>query len=222
MRCNSWRGWGIRIVAACVLAGCQPRIGPPPTALDPRAAEAMERFVAFSLDPARLPPPSLDPEVELEVDGVSARARLVRAEEASWNSWPGPRMRLFNHRWAWVVALRLEGEGAIGWVPEGTTLELNDPDTVLSPATHPDEVLSDLLFWALQQERADLGDELAARLRAAGPFRAAYLPSTGEDVLEGLLAFPAGDAAELHVVAARLTVGVEVEGEPSELVFVFP
>jgi hypothetical protein len=153
-----------------------------------------------------------------EVRGI---ARWIRAEEASWNAWPGRRMRLFNHRWAWVVHLDLEGPGTLAWQPSATTLELNDPSQRLTAAALPDEVLSDLVFWALQQERAASGDDLVSRLRAAGPFRAAYLPAAGERHLAGVIAFPAAEHAEQHVVAARLTVAVELDGEPMQMEFVF-
>lgn len=207
-------------VIALVIAGCGGRAPRPPQALPDEAAHAMDQFVAFALEPARLPPPSIDAApVRATAGPVVGEARLVRAEDASWNSWPGEELRLFNHRWAWVVEVDIDGPGHLEWLPRDTTLELNEPELRLAAAAHADDVLGDLLFWALQAERSDRGESLTTRLRAAGPFRGAYLPRHGVDGLQGLVAFPAAETADLHVVAARLTVPVRAAGKVHELVF---
>ena len=182
-------------------AGCGARRVPAPPPESGAVAGAMERFRTFALAPARVPPPSLDGGW---VGAAGARARLVRPEEAGWNAWADAEMRLFNDRWAWVAEVAIDAPGA-RWVAAGTTLELNDTTTVLRAASIADEVLGDLLFWAIEQQRHGLGEDLAARTRAAGAFRAAYLRAD-ERGLRGLIAFPAADHDGLHVVAARLTV----------------
>lgn len=202
------------------ISGCASRVPAPPPPLAAEAEDAMDRFVAFALEPARLPPPSIaDDPVRAASGPVVGEAHLVRAEEADWNSWPGEELRLFNHRWAWVIEVSIEGPGVLEWLPDDTTLELNEPDLRLAAAPHADDVLGDLLFWALQSERADRGESLTTRLRAAGPFRGAYLPLRGDGALAGVVAFPAAETSDLHVVAARLTVPVRAAGRVHELVF---
>ena len=79
------------------------------------------------------------------------------------------------------------------------------------------------------QEHFLLDGDLAARTRAAGPFRAAYLPPSGVDELVGVIAFPIQHndfehqlaLAELHVVAMRLTLQVRYEGGIHNLIYVY-
>ena len=186
--------------------------------------EAKSRFESFALDPARQPPPSIDLAWQAPQAGaVTARARLLLPEEAAWNQAPDGSPLLFNDRWVWLAEVELDAGPSATWVADETTLELNDPEMVLSAAAIADDVLGDLIFWALQEERAGLGEGLVARTRAAGGFREAYLPrrvAAGEP-LTGLVAFPAVDADGLHVVAARLTLAVDVEGRREQVVWVF-
>ncbi len=209
------------LVWAIAPCGCVGRrVGPPEPPTEDLTL-ALERFRAFSLAPARLPPPSVDPGWQaMTVDGISARARLVTPEEGGWNTWPGDELRLFNDRWAWLAEVEVEGPKGLLWDPSRTVLELNDDRHALTAAARADDLLGDLLFWALQQERTALGDDLVARTRAAGGFREAYLGPT-EQGLGGIIAFPAGEHDGLHVVAARLTLGVVVDGARRELVWVF-
>jgi len=184
----------------------------------------MERFRSFALEPARLPPPSVEPEAAAADAGLVGAATLRRPEDEAWNLGPDGAPVLFNDRWVWLVELELTSEEGkpISWVSDDTTLELNDPDTVLRAATTPDDVLGDLLFWALQQERAGVPGDLVARTRTAGGFRSRYLHRTGSDGhLEGLVAFPAAELDGLHVVAARLKVPVVHDGTTTTLVWVF-
>jgi hypothetical protein len=211
------------VVVGTVLGAChRPGVSPGSETREV-AAEGVESFRAFALDPARLPPPSLETRAEVEAGALRARAELVQPEQASWNQGPdGP--VLFNDRWAWLVKVHVEStEGKpISWVADQTTLELNDPDTVLVAARQPDDLLGDLLFWALQEERNGLPGDLVARTRTAGGFRTAYLPRTGSaGVLDGLIAFPAADVEGLHVVAARLKVPIVHDGATVPVVWVF-
>ncbi len=186
-------------------------------------SEQLESFRDYWLEPARVPPPTVDFEFQ-EIAGpgdVVARARPVRAEEASWNQWPGSEARLFNNRAVYLFQVEVLGESGIVWLPDSSSLEANTPDTVLPVVRNPDEVLAPLLVAALQQERWVLEGDLVDRTRAAGPFRAAYMPTARQEhLLSGLVAFFKVDP-EQHVVAMRLTLGVEVGGTAQDLVWVF-
>ena len=66
-----------------------------------------------------------------------------------------------------------------------------------------------VLRAALLQEGFGLDGDHVERTRAAGPFRAAYLPlGTAQAPLHGVIGFPLSDP-ERHVVALRVTVGVQ-------------
>ena len=209
--------------AVLVLGGCHRPGVPLSSGTREATSEGVAAFRAFALEPARLPPPSLEPVSEATEGALWGRAEVLRPEEAPWNRGPrGP--VLFNDRWVWLVHLHVaSSEGKpISWVADRTTLELNDPDTVLPAAPSPGDVLADLLFWALQEERAGLPGDLVARTRAAGGFRAAYLPRTGSDgVLDGVIAFPAAEAEGTHVVAARLRVPIVHDGSTRRMEWVF-
>jgi len=216
--------WVLCMAIALATMSCsRARVLPPaePTA---EPSEAIRAFRDFALAPARLPPPSVTMErVSVDGAGVRGTARVVRAEEEGWNAWPGRELRLFNHRWAWVVEVSVDGPEGMAWRPQGSRLELNDERTVLLPAPSADDVLGDLLFWALEQERHALGEDLAARTRGAGPFRARYLTQRSEaGRWEGVLAFPLGEHYDRHVVAARLTLAFDLPSGTEELVWVFP
>jgi hypothetical protein len=177
---------------------------------------------------ARTPPPSIDPEVRSAEDGtVRAVAAPLRPEDAPWNQWATGGARLFNDRVALLFSVRIEGTGPIRWVPAATRLEVNDAATSIGASSSGELLLGELLVNAYLEERHGLDGELVDRTRAAGPFRAEYLPLASADgVLEGVLAFPLvwdgraiGDA---HIVALRLTVGVVGERDgAATLVWVF-
>lgn len=190
--------------------------------------ERIAEFRGRALDPARIPPPSIDPGARVaEAGTVRATAAPLRPEDADWNRWPDGTARLFNDRAALLFAVRIEGTGPIRWVPAATRLEVNDPTTSLSVSSSGELLLGELLVNAYLEERHGLDGDLVERTRAAGPFRARYLPLAAADgVLEGVLAFPlvseGRPIGEDHVVALRLTVGVvgDVDGAAT-LVFVF-
>lgn len=194
-----------------------------------RALHGIQTYVSWALEPSRLQPPSLQMwESEVQVDGLVGVARVVRAEEASWNSWTSG-ARLFNNRVAHVVEVHIQGPADIQWVPWETRLEVNDPEFNLSAAASPEVLLSDLSYFAVEQERWVLEGDLVARTRAAGEFRSAWVAPTSAG-LDGVIAFPLMSAdledggmarAEMHVLALRLTVTVEVEGQRTALVWVF-
>ncbi len=202
-----------------------------------QAHAALERFIQFRLEPARLPPPSIHQPEAVATDGtLRGVARLLLAEEAPWNRWPGPTLRLFNNRAAHLFEVRVEAGGLpIRWIPERSYLELNVSGNAFRAAPTAEVLIEELLFWAFQQERALLDGDLVDRARAAGELRRVYLPLKPTTRLEGLIAFPLtrppwdarGDNPvepapyELHVVAMRLTIGLEVDGTPTELVWTF-
>jgi hypothetical protein len=172
--------------------------------------------------------------VHVAGDGVEATARLIRAEEAPWNGWVDGGPRLFNNAAALVIEVSVRAEGELAWAPDVTRLELNDERTAILAASSGELLLADLLLNAFLEERWALDGDLVDRTRAAGPFRAAYLPLVGVDgALDGVVAFPlyeggatptlgGGESlAGLHVVALRLTLGVVVDGRLRELVVVF-
>ncbi|MFT5455476.1 MAG: hypothetical protein ACI9K2_001955 [Myxococcota bacterium] len=195
-----------------------------------RVRSDIASFRQYALEPAGIAPPAVrTTEQRATSGGLDMLARLVPAESASWNAWPDGTARLFNNRVAHTIEIEISGDGAIGWIPSATTLELNDPETVLLAAPNPEVLLNDLHLLALQAERQLLDVELAERTRAAGAFRSAYLPPAGARSLQGVVAFPLWSAepgqqtalAELHVVAMRLTLTV-VDGDgPRSVEFVY-
>lgn len=172
-------------------------------------AEDLSRFERYWLAPARIAPPTVAFEWrEATADGLEARVRPLRPEEAEWNSWPGGHSRLFNNRAALLFEVVIEGSGPLRWVPEASTLELNDEASRIPAAASPDELLVPLLRAALVQEQYGVEGDLVDRTRGAGPFRARYLPlSATRPRLEGIVAFPL-EEPEQHVVAFRLTLRV--------------
>ncbi|HHO50731.1 MAG TPA: hypothetical protein ENK18_07600 [Deltaproteobacteria bacterium] len=191
-------------------------------------SQRLEAYRRESLEPARVAPMSIAHDTQrIEVGAVIARARSVRPEDAAWNRWASGGVRLFNNRAAHLFEIRVVGRGPLSWVPEHTQLELND-ETVIVPAAETTEaMLTDLLYMAFLEQRWSLEGDLVERARSAGPFRSAYLPLyQDEGALEGVIAFPllgpdGSSLADLHVVAARLTVQILVDGRPTELVWVF-
>jgi hypothetical protein len=200
-----------------------PRPGPPRSSVDRgEVVSALATFRDAALAPARIPPPSVSAAPAARDGGVVGEAHHIRAEEADWNRWSDGDARLFNNRAALVFRVRIEATGPLSWIPDGAVLELNDDRTALAAAPSAEVLLTDLLFHAYVEEQWAVEGDLVARTRAAGPFRAAYLPAVAEDgVLEGIVAFPLAEARALHVVAMRLTIPVRTAGGRRELVWIF-
>ncbi len=194
------------------------------------AEESIRRYIEWALLPSRLQPPALKVrEVHATNGALSGIARVIRAEDASWNQWPTAGARLFNNRVAHLVEVHIQAPNPVTWVPQETRLEVNSPNIRLPAAESPEVLLSDLSYFALEQERWVLEGDLVARTRAAGPFRGAWI-APADTGLEGVIAFPLMSAtledggrgrAEMHVLALRLTVTVEVAGDRRALEWVF-
>ena len=216
-----------RLIAAAVclvaLGSCgKGRRGSVVVEPDPFAQDDLADFVASWLEPVRTPITLVQTRPVLSrIADVEARARPLRPQQAEWNRWPDGTARLFNDRAGWLVELRLAGPHQLRWLPAGTGLELNEPGAPIRPARTPDVLLQPLLMGALEQERNFLQGDLMERTRAAGPFRAAYLPLSAQDqVLEGVIAFPTPGGPP-QVRSMRLTVAVAVDDRPESLVFVW-
>ena len=221
------------VLLACNLWSCaRARVGIVGADEQATVGADVAAFVHYALEPAGIAPPTVSWEDrEVVADGLVARLVPIRAEDAAWNRWPDGTARLFNNRVAHLFYVRVEGEGPLGWRPRGSTLELNDPDNRLVAAASAEDLLGELTFWAVMQERWLLDGDLAARTRASGPFRSSYLPLRVDgDVLEGIVAFPVqvvGDPgrsqvlADLHVVALRLTLQIDTPGGVVPLVWTF-
>lgn len=200
-----------------------------------QTVQVLERYVAYRLEPARLPPPSLSSRSqEIQIGELTARAELVLAEEAEWNAWPDGTSRLFNNTAAHLFDVSVEGGGhLLRWLPDTTRLELNVVGNAFPVAPTQETLLEELVFWGFQQERAVLEGDLASRARAAAGLRKAYLEPVYSDRIDGLIAFPlvatdtnrphldGQEPEQLHVVSMRLTLGVEIDGELDQLVWTF-
>jgi len=214
-----------RLIAfsALMLVSCHPRAWNVQHPAEQQAArEELDRFERLWLGPAHIAPPNVAFEGQEQADEqVTVSVRPLRPEDADWNTWPGPAVRLFNNRAALLFEVEAVGRGSLKWMPEGTFLELNTEGNPLDPARTPDEVLLPLLRAALVQEEWGLDGDLVERTRAAGPFRAAYLPTEAtRSPLRGVVAFPLPEP-ELHVVALRLTLAVEAPDGPHAFSFVY-
>jgi len=220
---------GLVLFSAFILTSCpRPRVPLVAYEAQQEALQHKEAYERYALHPSGLVPPGiLMTPLRAEATRVWGEATPLRPEDQTWNLWPDGGARLFNNRMAHVFRVTLQGEGVIGWIPEETTLELNDPSIRLVASGSPDGLLLDLLYFAKAQEDWILDGDLVARTRAAGPFRAAYLPARGDGVLEGIIGFPMSDngdplgVAETHVVAERLTVAVTTAEGIERLVWVF-
>ena len=194
----------------------------------------LERYERFRLEPAKVAPPSIgDRSAYVATGPLTGTAELVRPEDAEWNQWPGPTLRLFNNRAALLFQVEIASDEPVRWLPERTQLELNREGNVFRAAESQEVLLEDLLFWAYHQERNVLDGDLALRARAAGPLREAYMTAEEDALLAGLIAFPllqtvenerflkGGEPADLHVVSMRLTVGLETPQGRKQLVWLF-
>lgn len=207
------------------LSGCQrPQAHLVQPAHQEETARVLERYRTYRLEPARLPPPSLQREGTSTLGEVEGRVRLVLAEDAAWNDWPDGTARLFNNSAAHLFEVTLDGHGHdLCWIPPATTLELNVAGNTFKAAPTQEALLEELVFWGFQQERAVIDGDLADRARAAGDLRRAYLPTSCGPELTGLIAFPLVETdtnrahldglspEQLHVVSMRLTLGLEVD-----------
>ena len=192
------------------IGSCAPRSrGVDPVAERIVVTEELSRFRRYWLEPARVAPPTVDFEWREATSGdVTTRIRPLRPEDAEWNQWPGDGYRLFNNRAALLFEVEIDGDPPLRWVPERSTLELNDAGTPLLAAATPDDLLVPLLRAALVQEQFGTDGDLVDRTRAAGPFRAAYLPlSASRPQVKGVIAFPL-EAPEQHVIAFRVRLRV--------------
>ncbi len=194
----------------------------------------LRRYERYRLAPAKVAPPSIDTWSAYVAQGpLTGTAELVLPEDAEWNQWPGPTVRLFNNRSAILFQVEIASDAPIRWLPERTQLELNHEGNVFRAAESQEVLLEDLLFWAYHQERNVLDGDLANRARAAGPLREAYMTAEEDALLAGLIAFPlvetvenerfirGGDPADYHVVSMRLTVGLETPEGRKQLVWRF-
>lgn len=218
-------------------AGCRRDRGGVKQAAERREfATALERFVQYRLEPARVAPPTVSPVGALVQDGpVQGVARLILAEDEPWNAWEGAGVRLLNNtvaHWFQVDVEAIDGT-PLRWDPARTVLELNEPGNTLRVARTQEELLEELLFFAYQQERFLLDGDLVERARGGGQLRAAYLDAHA-DTLQGLIAFPialnpetapflghGGPPADYHVVSMRLSLGVDTPSGPRRLQWLF-
>lgn len=198
------------VLSACAAASCRHRPPPPtPIAQETTVQADLSEFRRAWLAPARIAPPTIEFAARIsEEGGLSVAATPARPEDAPWNEWTGPEARLFNDRVGLMFHVRFATDGPVRWVPESTAIFLNQSDEGLPPAPTPDLVLTPLLGAALAQERGMVDADLVERTRAAGPFRAAYLPTdvrTG--IVEGVVIFPLPEA-EIQVVSVDLSLGI--------------
>ncbi len=216
-------------LSAMLLTSC-PRHRVPVVAFEAQeeARREVDAYLAYALRPAGIVPPGIDFEPRrADGDGIWGIATPLRPEDAQWNQWPDGGPRLFNNRMAHLFEVHIYGDSLIGWVPEGTVLELNDETTRLVSAPSPEGLLVDLLYYAKSQVDWVLDGDLVARTRVAGPFRSAYMPAQGTEELVGLIGFPISghadnaEIAEKHIVAERLTVEVVTPRGIEDLVWVF-
>lgn len=186
------------------------------------AAAELDAFERTWLDPARIPPPTVSMDAREATDGaVRVTVTPLRPEDAAWNTWPGPTLRLFNNRAALLFEVSVEASGPVRWIPERTGLELNVEGDPIAPAQTADELLVPVLRAALLQESYGLSGDHVERTRGAGPFRSGYLAlGHAEPPLVGLIGFPLHDP-EQHVVAMRLTLAVEAADGPHTLVLLY-
>jgi hypothetical protein len=191
--------------------------------LDPSDKLALEKdllaFETYWLSPAKIAPPTVSFEREvLELDGISAYAQPLLLEDATWNQWDGLGYRLFNNRLgiAFEVGVVVEdAETTINWLPESTFVELNSEADLNYASASADLLLGPLHSAALRQQQGGLEGDLVDRLRAARPFRSAYVPIESPGVWEGVIVFPEFEAAQsdIRIVGAvRLTVALNIEG----------
>lgn len=228
----------VGVVSLLILAGgCRRDRGAVRQATERKEfAAALDRFVSYRLEPARVAPPSVSRVGALVSDGpVQGVARLVLAEDQPWNGWEGDGVRLMNNtvaHWFQIDVETVDGS-PLRWDPSRTVLELNEPGNLLKVARSQEELLEELLFFAYQQERFLLDGDLVERARGGGQLRAAYL-DLHDDHLQGLIAFPitlnaetvsflgqGGPPADYHVVSMRLSLGIDTPEGPRRLQWLF-
>ncbi|TNE87892.1 MAG: hypothetical protein EP330_16475 [Deltaproteobacteria bacterium] len=194
------------------LTACPRAIGPVPGIAErEEGRERLQRFEQAWLEPAKVAPPTVSGEAQLvERDGLTAKIRLIRAEEAEWNEW-NEGVRLFNERAGYFFDVQVAGEGKLTWLPNDTLLERNVEGSPLRAAGDPDDFLFPLQQAAIHSSMLVIDNDFSERARAAGPFRAAYMSRRVErDRMEGVIGFQADDT-QRHVVAMRMTLAVRTE-----------
>ena len=174
----------------------------------------LDRFVHAWLAPARIAPPTIDfVSMQAEAGGISGSVTPLRPETAAWNQWTNGELRLFNNRAGLLFEVKLQSDQAVRWIPERTHLVLDDETRVPSTA-RADELLIPLMRMALTEERWVIPGDLVARTRAAGAFRAAYLPMSGSKEVAGIVAFvlprPDQQVTRVSLHLALLRGGEEV------------
>lgn len=196
-------------------------MGPAAPSRDRGEVEArVAEFTTYWLGPSALAPPTFrDPTARAQSGPVAGDVRWVEVENEPWNRWNGYGSRLLNGRQVLAFRARLEGPGDLQWIAARTTLEINTRGAPIPAVQRPDDLLTPLMVGAMEQQRFGLEGDLAERMRAAGPFRAAYFPMRRQlGALEGVVAFVLPDP-EVQVVAARLVMNVLDDGVARELVW---
>jgi hypothetical protein len=211
------------VLASLILCSCSKRRDVQVSGVEQSAAlQDLRLFSAYWLDPAQVPPPTIAFESRTATDGtVEVTVTPIRAEDAPWNQWEGEGARLFNNRAAHLFEVSIAGRDDVRWIPEASGLELNVEGSPTPPHRHPDNLLVPLLEYARQQERWLLSGDLMARTRAAGPFRAAYMPiGVHSQTVRGVVAFPIVDPQQL-VVGLRVTLAAEDATGPHTVTFTY-
>jgi len=167
--------------------------------------EVLREFRQHWLTPSRTAPPTVD-EVALvsTIGETQVAAKFMLAEAAPWNQWESSCCRLFNERQAWWFEVRISSPHRLTWLPEGTSLVVND-ELPISATPSAEVHLEPLLRFALLQESFGLSGDLVGRTRAAGAFRAAHLQRENVDSEGGWLGFSKPDGG-LHVTRMELKV----------------
>jgi len=169
------------------------------------------------------PSTSLAP-VTRQEGGVTVTVRPISAETQPWNEWPDGTTRLFNDGAGYLWSVEVSTEAEARWNPGRSHLAVNDTEQVFAPAETAEEVLLPLLEGASLEDRLAVPGDLGLRLRGAGAFRDAYLPTSPVNGAH-LVLFPA-PAEGIHAVAMELTLAFDVTApagapHPQDFVFLF-
>ena len=222
------------ILLCLLLCSCVTnRIQAPVPQQQTEVAQTVERYIQYSLMPAKSAPPTLQIVGEQQEGPLKGEATLVFAEEQSWNQWPDGSSRLFNNRAALLFQIAIHTEEPLVWRWDLSTLELNHEGNTVLPSPSAEPLLQDLLFWAFHQEKQLLQGDLINRSRGSGALRSAYLHTPVlHEPIEGLIAFPLyssknsvlqdlADPSTYHIVSMRLTCVFERSGELQTIVWTF-
>ncbi len=141
--------------------------------------------------------------------GLKITVRPSSAESQVWNSWPDGTARLFNDAVGYLWVVELDTAAPATWLPSASQLAVNDTEQVFKPAAGPDDALMHLLTAARLETALGSSGDLDLRVRAADPFRQAYLASTpivGHH--EAVILFPA-PARTIHAIAMELRLSFD-------------